>query len=342
MNLSMPLAMISAADSGPPSGQAANSRPAGDFSRVFSEALTQTLTESAASGASGGVTSLPLGGAASLPLGGAMDNLQYSLLAEVAGGAGGDQDMLMYMLMLMMREFSHSDPTPMLAALAVLAPASSAFTPGESQTAPNLHPSKLSYRGAPLSSGFLPVKAWLPTSLRVAGNAENRNAGTLRQVINQFNVESAERYRPNRNGKTYCNIFLWDVTRALDCEIPHYVDRVTGQPRIYPDTAGAYELDASGTHDWLLRHGEDHGWYEVGAEQAQYHANAGYPAVTAWKNNGGGAGHVQVVCPAQNGGYDAARGVTVAQAGSKNFSYAHLNATMSRDKISDVRYFIHA
>jgi len=330
----MPLDTINVTDSGRQASQTASSPPAGDFSRIFSEALTQTLGESAVGGASDV--------AAALPLDGVMDNWQYSLPAAIAGGQGNGQDMLMYMMLMMMREFSHSDPTPMLAAIAALAPSSTAFTPGESPAAPQLRPSRLSYTGGAASSGFLPVKAWLPAALRVTGNAANRDAATLRQVINQFNVESAERYRPNRNGKTYCNIFLWDVTRALDCEIPHYVDRLTGQPRIYPDTTGAYELDASGTHDWLLRHGADHGWYEVSAEEAQYHANAGYPAVTAWKNNDGGPGHVQVVCPAHNGGYDGARGVTVAQAGSRNFSYAHLNATMSKDKIGDVRYFIHS
>jgi hypothetical protein len=48
-----------------------------------------------------------------------------------------------------------------------------------------------------------------------------------------------------------------------------------------------------------------------------------------------------MVCPSRDGGYDPVRGVTVAQAGKRNFTYAHINATMSADKIAQTRYYVH-
>lgn len=311
----------------------------GDFSRVFSEAMMQTLTDNAVNGMSGNSSAM-------IP-GSSLGDLQTTLLAGAANGQTGDQEMVMFMMMMMMQEFSGSDLAPMLGALTSMLPSSSGSS--SSSAIPvgydgkiNVRPSSLSWQKNSASDAFLPAAAWLPASFRTAGKVNNRSANNLRQVIGQFDVESAERYRPYKNGNTYCNIFVWDVTSALGCEIPHYVDRDTGAPRVYPDTKGAYELDANGTHDWLAKHGANYGWYEVSAEDAQRYANAGYPAVTAWKNSSGGAGHVQVVCPAKDNGYDARRGVTVAQAGSKNYAYAHLNATMSKDKIPNVRYYIHA
>jgi hypothetical protein len=292
----------------------------GDFARAFGEAMTRSLSENALAAS---------GGAAALPPGDSLGYLQSMLLTGAAEGQTDSGEMLLYMLMAMMQEFKNSDLAPLITAMQALMPSSG---PGAS--------------GVPGASGSyksaaIPEQAWLPTAFQDVSTTGRRSAGALNKVISQFNVESASRYRPWRNGNTYCNIFVWDVTRALGCEIPHYVERESGDARYYPDVKGAYELDANATCDWLKRRGADYGWREITAAEAQQYANAGYPVVSAWRNNGGGAGHVQIVCPSRGGGYDSARGVTVAQAGNRNFSYAHINATMSADKIAQTRYYAH-
>lgn len=189
-------------------------------------------------------------------------------------------------------------------------------------------------------SAIVPTEAWKPTTPAVTSDADDRSASLLRSVIDQFNVETAERYRPYRNGNdTYCNIFTWDVTAALGCEIPHYVDS-SGNPKTYPDVSGAYELDANGTCDWLSKYGSQYGWREVSAEEAQAAANSGLPTVAGFKNTGG-IGHVQIVCPSENGSYDPIRGVTVAQAGSNRYNYAYASSVYSSSRLPSVRYYVH-
>lgn len=187
-------------------------------------------------------------------------------------------------------------------------------------------------------TAIVPAEAWKPVSPAIVSNETNRSPETLRQVIDQFGVETSLRYQPYRRGNdTYCNIFLWDVTSALGCEIPHYVDPVTGQPRRYPDIKGAVELGAVATEDWLERYGPSYGWREVNALTAQNYANQGKPAVTT----AGSIGHVQVVCPSSDGGFDPIRGVTVAQAGSRNIGYTHLTGIYSSASVGKIRYFVH-
>lgn len=170
-----------------------------------------------------------------------------------------------------------------------------------------------------------------------------RSAVQYRGVINQFDVENNPRYMVNKNGDndTYCNIFLWDVTRAMNAEIPHYVDPKTLEARSYPDVSGAQELNANGIYDWLGKKGSEYGWVRVSAEQAQQYANRGMPVVTAWKNEAGAHGHVQVVCPSEDGRYDASRGVMIAQAGRHLTGYTPITNIYS-GRLKEVVYYAHA
>ena len=174
--------------------------------------------------------------------------------------------------------------------------------------------------------GAIPAAASKAVTPYVTSSAYNRSAALLRKVINQFNVTTNPRYEVNKKGygDTYCNIFVWDVTRAMGAEIPHYIDPQTKEPVYYPNTDGARELNANGIYDWLAQKGAQYGWKEVTAEQAQLLANQGRPVVTA-KKNYSGHGHVQVVCPSADGVYNSARGVTVAQAGSKLTNYSSMS-----------------
>jgi len=184
---------------------------------------------------------------------------------------------------------------------------------------------------------ILPVEGWLQATPAVISTMEYRNPLLYRAVVNQFGVENSARYQP-RDGKTYCNIFMWDVTAAMGAEIPHYTDPVTGEPRYRPNNEGAIAMNATRIDKWLQTHGQNYGWREVDAETAQMHANMGRPAVTTSGSNG----HVQVVVPSIDGGYDPARGVTIAQAGSHLTSYTYITNTYSAAALRDyVRYWVH-
>ncbi|SMC34739.1 hypothetical protein [Papillibacter cinnamivorans] len=197
---------------------------------------------------------------------------------------------------------------------------------------------------SPVSSGsaVLPASSWMAAVPSVTGDESCRSPELLNAVLSQFQVETAERYRPHKNGSdTYCNIYVWDVTGAMGAEIPHYVDPETGAPREYPDVKGASELSANGISSWLTQYGSRYGWTEVDAKTAQEYANRGCPAVTAWKNESGGSGHVQVVCPSRDQSYAPELGVTVSQAGSSNLSYAYISSVYGAGRLSQVRYFVH-
>ena len=184
---------------------------------------------------------------------------------------------------------------------------------------------------------YLPMEIWKPAVPAIRNAEGERDPAVYRAVLDQFNVEKAARYRPFRNGYTYCNIYVWDATAAMGAEIPHYTDPATGEPRYYPDIKGANELGAIGIDTWLSRYGEAYGWFETDAETAQRYANEGKPAVTT----AGEVGHVQMVCPSNDGGFDELRGVTVAQAGSKVSNYTHISGIYSAAGLKSVRYFIH-
>jgi predicted chitinase/murein DD-endopeptidase MepM/ murein hydrolase activator NlpD len=183
------------------------------------------------------------------------------------------------------------------------------------------------FNGTSAAGGTTNVNAWIPVDAPLQGDPANRNADTYADVIDQFAVGSNPRHQP-RDGNTYCNIFAWDVTRAMGAEIPHWVDGA-GNP---VGVGEGRELDANGGHLWLQNNGPQHGWREVSAEEAQALANQGHPTVASW-HNPGGIGHIAVVRP----GEITDRGPAIAQAGGSNFNEGHV-----RDGFGNARpqYFV--
>lgn len=176
------------------------------------------------------------------------------------------------------------------------------------------------FDGSTPAPGTTNTNAAQVTNPPLRGDPKNRNADTYNQVINQFAVGNNGRYTPrDSNGDgtrdTFCNIFLWDVTRAMGAEIPHWVD---GNGNSVAPGKGR-EMNANSTVDWMHKHGESKGWRKVTAEEAQKMANEGHPSVALWKNPGG-IGHVAVVRP----GEVTAQGPSSAQAGGKNFNNKHI------------------
>ena len=185
---------------------------------------------------------------------------------------------------------------------------------------------------------IIPVEAWRPVTPAIVSDRNNRSPQLYRAVIDQLNVETAERYRPGRNGFTWCNIFVWDATRAMGAEIPFFIDPATGAPMQYPNTRGAQQQTAWRMEVWLENHGAAHGWREVGSEEAQRHANSGRPAMTT----AGRLEHVQMVVPSASGGYDPVRGVAIAQAGRIVSNYMYITGIYSPNAMRNyVRYWVH-
>lgn len=186
-----------------------------------------------------------------------------------------------------------------------------------------------------------PYEYWKPANPPLTNDAGNRSAQQYDAVIDQFDVTRNSRYAPYRNGSdTYCNIYVWDVTRAMGAEIPHYIHPQTGDMLGYPPPKGALETTANRLYDWLQNHGERYGWIQVDEATAQLAANAGQPAVTVLKNPTG-HGHVQMIRPSDNNDFDPQKGVAVAQAGSRLVDYAHNATLFNTDKRSQMRYYIH-
>jgi len=185
---------------------------------------------------------------------------------------------------------------------------------------------------------IIPSDGWIPVQPVMISKIGQRNPLLYQQVIDQFQVETQNRYKI-KGHDTYCNIFMWDVTSAMGAEIPHWVDEKTGVPRRFPDIKGARELNANDTVDWLRTYGKDYGWIKVSAEEAQMAANKGEPAITAFKNPGG-RGHFQIIRPSEYG-YDKERGVFIAQAGAKNFNSGYITQVYQKNRLNEIEYYIH-
>ncbi len=172
-------------------------------------------------------------------------------------------------------------------------------------------------------------KPWIPIDAPVQGKPGDRDPRLYEAAINQFGVENNPRYTAYQQGKgdTYCNIFMWDVTRSMGAEIPHWVD-AQGNPGVVGQ--GNRELDANSSINWLQQHGPQHGWQAVDATTAQAMANQGHPVV-ATMHNPGGIGHVAMVRP---GEYSPDQGPAIAQAGAHNMNNTHvINGFGRLDKI---------
>ncbi|MBS1151852.1 MAG: Muramidase (flagellum-specific) [Myxococcaceae bacterium] len=175
------------------------------------------------------------------------------------------------------------------------------------------------YDGRRPAPGVANTRAWEPVTAPVRSNASNRSRGLYDDVVNQFAVGVNLRYA-RRDGNTYCNIFVWDVTKAMGAEIPHWVN--------------GRELDANSCNSWLRSQGAAHGWKQLSASEAQAAANRGQPAVASW-NNPVGIGHIAMVRP----GTINDSGPASAQAGGHNFNFGHIaNGFGSRQPT----YWVHA
>jgi hypothetical protein len=140
------------------------------------------------------------------------------------------------------------------------------------------------------------IDAWLPWPSNEMRVFSERTPDNLVRAAEQFHVEAHVRYRAWM-GKTWCNIFAWDFTRALGCEIPHWVTADGNSAP--PFGPGARETTANMLAEWLWTHGAAHGWRPVESrELAAMRADLGYPTVAVWRNpNATASGHIALMLP---------------------------------------------
>jgi hypothetical protein len=185
--------------------------------------------------------------------------------------------------------------------------------------------------GSDAARSWLDRPQWMPVDAPTRSDPSARDRDGLLAVIGQFQVETTWRYRPTptkRGRNTWCNIFVWDVTRALGAEVPHCVDEA-GRPTAIGQ---GKELTANGTLRWLEMYGPAHGWREEDAPAAARAAEAGWPTLAIW-HNPFGHGHIALVVTGPDGN------VHIAQAGADCFSNRPL-AHGFGDR--PVRFFVHA
>lgn len=84
-------------------------------------------------------------------------------------------------------------------------------------------------------------------------------------VIDQFAVAHNPRYDADAPGKPRTHLFVWDVTRAMHCEIPKFI--------------GGREQTLGLMVDWLRTEGAARGWRKVDAQGAVDAANRGWAVV---------------------------------------------------------------
>ncbi len=148
----------------------------------------------------------------------------------------------------------------------------------------------------------------------------HRSAEAYREVMEGLDVEHNIRYQEAYNpywgyASTCCNVYVWDVLTAMDCQIPS------------TDYFGCGAM-----RDWMASpEGARAGWVEVDQATAIEMANNGYPTVAA---DTSGA-HVAMVAPQKTGD----SGVYISQAGWKNFNYD--TQSMGWDGSYTIRYFYH-
>ena len=293
-----------------------SNQPGVNFSDMFAEALRNEATRLTS------MTSLPNTPGSTMMTQGMMgldmgsSPIEQMILASASSGEATNSQIALLMLMMMMQSSEGGDMSMFSMMMSALLPQ----LENEAASFGNRGVDSDLLRMLNLGAGArmdLPLEPWKAVTPALTSNAGNRSPERYRAVLNQFNVETAERYRPFRDGYTYCNIFVLDVTRAMCVHIPH--------------------LGAIKMCEWLGTRGADYGWREVDAETAQMYANLGKPAVTG----AGARGHVQMVVPSRDGGYDPKLGVAIAQAGSRVSNYTHISTIYGSNTLQNqIRYYV--
>lgn len=156
-----------------------------------------------------------------------------------------------------------------------------------------------------------------------------RSRDAYNAVLDSLHVDTAEEYRPGHlgDGLTWCNLFLHNATKALDCAVPFI------KANLQVQWLGGLEGSAAGWREIVQPPPSIEFSRAVCAAQR---ANAGFPTCVVWQNPDlEGHGHVAMVVP-ESAGLKVL--VTIAQAGAHNFRHGSLGNGFGN---LPVRFFTH-
>lgn len=159
------------------------------------------------------------------------------------------------------------------------------------------------------------------------------SAAGLDAVLAWLGVEQSRRYRPG-GGRTYCNIYAYDVAYAADVYLPRvwWTDKAIAALENGQQVAAQYdvtvrEMNANAIHNWLRDYGARFGWKRTfSLTDLQDCANrGGIATICARRKDLARSGHIVIIAPetAQvKARRDANGRVTIpvqSQAGAVNF-----------------------
>ncbi|MBI3185053.1 MAG: hypothetical protein HYZ28_23175 [Myxococcales bacterium] len=121
------------------------------------------------------------------------------------------------------------------------------------------------YNGQTPAEEVTSTELWRATNAPVQSREGRRSPELYRLVIDQFAVGHNPRYQPDGPEKPRAHIFVWDVTRAMNAEVPHFV--------------GAKELTLAQTCDWLRHEGPMRGWHRTDLAGAVEASQKGMPVL---------------------------------------------------------------
>lgn len=104
-------------------------------------------------------------------------------------------------------------------------------------------------------------ETWRALKAPFTSKEGKRTRESYEQAFKQFAIGFNDRYDEDGPGKPRGHIYVWDVSKAMGCEIPHF--------------AGARELSLVQTIDWLRHEGPMRGWLKISETEAANHANRG-------------------------------------------------------------------
>jgi hypothetical protein len=120
------------------------------------------------------------------------------------------------------------------------------------------------YDGKTPAKGVSSRDLWKGINAPLQSREGRRSAKLYQLVIDQFAVGNNPRYEPDGD-KLRTHIFIWDVTKAMNIEVPHFV--------------GARELSAGQTCHWVRTEGPSRGWFKADPFRALEAANEGMPVL---------------------------------------------------------------
>jgi len=174
-----------------------------------------------------------------------------------------------------------------------------------------------------LNQRSIPGQAIPVIDAPITNDENNRSAYNYAKVIDQFKVETSRRYEPYRiendvPPKTWCNIFVQDVTRAMNTELP--ADKITDE-----------------IIQWLNTEGTAKGWKSItNMDEAQKMANEGHPTIAIIP------GHAAIIRPGSVG--LEKKGViqpAIAQAGGNPHGAKHIRIGFTENQLKNIQFWFH-